>query len=288
MSEEPRGPRLESRLPAEGINSSTEHPLKEFAWLIVASGVTLLVLMALASWGARWLAPRLPFSAEVALAQRLVDQPVKPEHAARTAELQRVADQVAVRMALPEGMAVVVAYSDSAVVNAYATVGGRIQVFKGLLHELHSEEALAALLAHEIAHVKHRHVAASLGRGLAVALLLSVVSADAGAAAAEAALGSAAGFTMLGYSREQEAQADQEALQAVVALHGHAGGLVELFTRLGQADKGPGPKLEALNSHPLTEARLAAVQAQARERGWPTSGALTPLPAAFNKVAKPG
>ena len=256
--------------------------------MIVASGVTLLVLMALASWGARWLAPRLPFSAEVALAQRLVDQPVKPEHAARTAELQRVADQVAERMALPVGMAVVVTYSNSAVVNAYATVGGRIQVFKGLLHELHSEEALAALLAHEIAHVKHRHVAASLGRGLAVALLLSVVSADAGAAAAEAALGSAAGFTMLGYSREQEAQADQEALQAVVALHGHAGGLVELFTRLGQADKGPGPKLEALNSHPLTEARLAAVQAQARERGWPTSGALTPLPAAFKKVVKPG
>ena len=74
MSEEQRGPRLENRLPAEGINSSSEHPLKEFAWLIVASGVTLLVLMALASWGARWLAPQLPFSAEVALAQRLVER----------------------------------------------------------------------------------------------------------------------------------------------------------------------------------------------------------------------
>ena len=288
MSEEPRGPRLENRLPAEGINSSSEHPLKEFAWLIVASGVTLLVLIALASWGARWLAPKLPFSAEVALAQRLVDQPAKPEHATRSAELQRVADQVAARMALPEGMVVVVTYSDSPVVNAYATVGGRISVFKGLLHELQSEEALAALLAHEIAHVKHRHVAASLGRGLAVALLLSVVSADAGAAAAEAALGSAASFTMLGYSREQEAQADEEASQAVVALHGHTGGLIELFTRLGQASQSAGPKLEALNSHPLTEARLAAVQARAREQRWPTSGALTPLPEVFKKVAKPG
>jgi len=288
MSEEQRGPRLENRLPAEGINSSSEHPLKEFTWLIVASGVTLLVLMALASWGARWLAPQLPFSAEVALAQRLVDQPVKPEHAAHTAQLQRVADQVAARMALPEGMVVVVTYSDSPVVNAYATVGGRISVFKGLLNELQSEEALAALLAHEIAHVKHRHVAAGLGRGLAVALLLSVVSADAGAAAAEAALGSAAGFTMLGYSREQEAQADEEALQAVVALHGHTGGLIELFTRLGQASQSAGLKLEALNSHPLTEARLAAVQARARERGWATSAVLTPLPEVFKKAPKPG
>jgi beta-barrel assembly-enhancing protease len=288
MSEDPRGPRLENRLPAEGINSSSEHPLKEFAWLIVASGVTLLVLMALASWGARWLAPKLPFSAEVSLAERLVDQPANPEHAARSAELQRLADQVAARMALPAGITVVVSYNDSAVVNAYATVGGRIQVFRGLLHELHSEEALAALLAHEIAHVKHRHVAASLGRGLAVALLLSVVSADAGAAAAQGALGSAAGFTMLGYSREQEAQADEEALQAMVALHGHAAGLVELFTRLGQADKGAGPKLEALNTHPLTEARLAAVQARARERGWATTGPVTPLADTLQKPAKPG
>jgi predicted Zn-dependent protease len=287
-AEEPRGPRLENRLPAEGINSSPEHPLKEFAWLMVASGVTLLVLMALASWGARWLAPKLPFSAEASLAQRLVDRPAQPEHAARSAELQRVADLVAARMGLPEGMAVVVTYSDSPLVNAYATVGGRIQVFKGLLQELQSEEALAALLAHEIAHVKHRHVAASMGRGLAVALLLSVVSADAGAAAAQGALGSAAGFTMLGYSRDQEAQADEEALQAVVALHGHAGGLVELFTRLGQADQGAAPQLQALNTHPLTEARLAAVQARARDRGWATSGALTPLPALFRKTAKAG
>ncbi len=287
MSEEPRGPTLENRLPAEGINSSSEHPLKEFAWLMVASGVTLMVLMALANWGARWLAPKLPFSAEVSLAERLVDPANKPEHAAHNAELQRVADQVAARMALPEGMVVVVSYNDSPLVNAYATVGGRIQVFKGLLHELQSEEALAALLAHEIAHVKHRHVAAGLGRGLAVALLLSVVSADAGAAAAQAAFGSAASFTMLGYSREQEAQADEEALQAVVALHGHAGGLVELFTRLGQADQGAGPKLEALNTHPLTEARLAAVQARARELGWATSGALAPLPQVFKKT-KPG
>ena len=189
-------------------------------------------------------------------------------------------------MGLPDGMAVVLTYSDSPIVNAYATVGGRIQVFKGLLHELQSEEALAALLAHEIAHVKHRHVAASLGRGLAVALLLSVVSADAGAAAAESALGNAAGFSLLGYSREQEAQADDEALQAVVALYGHAGGMVELFTQLGKATGSKLPQLQALHSHPLTEARLAAVQARAREKGWAITGEQTPLSALLQKSAK--
>ncbi|MGY4829770.1 M48 family metallopeptidase [Sphaerotilaceae bacterium SBD11-9] len=279
MSQEPHRPTLENRLPAEGINSSAEHPLKEFAWLMFASGATLLALVALVSWGARWLAPWVPFSAEVSLARRLVDVPATPENAARSAELQRVADQVAARMGMPEGMVVVVTYSDSPVVNAYATVGGRIRVFKGVLDKLPSEEALAALLAHEIAHVKHRHVAAGLGRGLAVAVLLSVVSADAGAAAAQSALGNAAGLAMLGYSRAQEAEADDEALRATVALHGHAGGLVDLFTQLGQVADGNGPALEAFDSHPLTAARLSALQASAHEKGWATSGPRTPLPA---------
>lgn len=275
------GPSLENRLPAEGINSSDEHPLKEFAWLIGASLVTLLLLLALVSWGARRLAPLLPFSAEVALAKRVVDGPAKPEHAARSAALQALADRVAAQMGLPEGVSVVVGYDDSPVVNAYATLGGRIRVFKGLLIELKSEDALAALLAHEIAHVKHRHVAANLGRGLAVALLLGVVSTDAGAAAAQHALGGAAGLAMLGYSREQEAQADEDALKAVVALYGHAGGMVELFTQLGdatKATKGSGPKVEALHTHPLTEARLAAVRARARQAGWAVTGAGKALP----------
>lgn len=276
------GPSLENRLPAEGINSSDEHPLKEFAWLVGASLVTLLLLLALVGWGARWLAPQLPFSAEVALAERVVDAPAKPEHAARSAALQALADRVAAQMGLPEGVSVVVTYDDSPVVNAYATLGGRIRVFKGLLIELQSEDALAALLAHEIAHVKHRHVAANLGRGLAVALLLGVVSTDAGAAAAQQALGGATSLALLGYSREQEAQADQDALHAVVALYGHAGGMVELFTRLGDATnatKGSGPQVEALHTHPLTEARLAAVQARAQQAGWAISGASQALPA---------
>ena len=58
----PAGPALENRLPAEGINSSPEHPLKEFGWIVAASVVTLLVVVTLVGWGARWLAPMLPYS----------------------------------------------------------------------------------------------------------------------------------------------------------------------------------------------------------------------------------
>jgi predicted Zn-dependent protease len=272
---------LENRLPAEGINSSAEHPLREAAWLVGAVLATLAVAVVLIGWGAQWLAPRLPFSTEVAIARRVVDpaatQP--PAHAAASRALQALADRVAAQMDLPPGMVPVLRFEDAPVVNAYATVGGRIRVYRGLLERLHSEEELAALLAHEMAHVKHRHVAANLGRGLAVALLLGLVSADAGAAAAQGALGQTAGIALLSYSREQETQADSTALQAVTAVYGHAAGLTGLFRRLADAGTAGDAGLEMLRTHPLTQQRSQAIEALAREQGWPLAGPATPLPA---------
>jgi predicted Zn-dependent protease len=280
------GPRLENRLPAEGISSSTEHPLREFAWLLGASLAGLAALVVVVGWLASWLAPYVPFAAEVALAERVVDPAAPRGHADRTAALQALADRVAARMDLPAGMTVVLAYEESPVINAYATLGGRIRVYSGLLDELQSEDELAALLAHEIAHVRHRHVAASLGRGLAVALVLGVVSADAGAAAARSTLGQAASLAMLSYSREQEAVADADALRAVVALYGHAGGVTGLFDRLRDAAGDGGPEWTVLRSHPLTDARLAAIDAEARSQGWALGGTMTVLPEVL-RVGRP-
>lgn len=276
------GPTLENRLPAEGINSSEEHPLREFAWLIGASLAALLAIVALVGWGAQWLAPRLPFSAETTLAERLPDPPQPAADAQRSAALQALADKVAATMALPPDMSVKLAFDDSSVVNAYASLGGRIRVYAGLLSQLRSEDELAALLAHEIAHVKHRHVAANMGRGLTMAMLLGMVSSDAGATVAQSALGQATGLVLLGYSRGQEEEADDEALRAVVALYGHAGGVTALFEHLGEheaRENAGGVPLPLLNSHPRTAQRLQAQQTRAQASGWATAGTLTPLPA---------
>ncbi len=291
-------PRLENRLPDEGINSADEHPLRELAWLIGATLLVLALVVVLVGFGAQWLAPRLPFSVEIELAERLVDAPPALDRhpaptpaqaalAARTAAMQALADRVAEGMRLPAGMAVVISLDAAPVVNAYATVGGRIRLYRGLITKLDSEDALAALLAHEIAHVKHRHVAASLGRGLALALLVGVISSDAGAAAAEAVIGSATTIALLGYSREHEMQADDEALRAVVALYGHAGGVAALFNTLGaQAKRGEMP-IDLLRSHPLTQDRVDAARRGAAQLGVAADGLLTPMPAAL-RWPRPG
>ncbi len=273
-----QGPRLTNVLPREGINSSPEHPLKEFGWLVGSVAITLTAVLLVVGWGAQWLAPHLPFSAEESLAAQWVDQPVAAEQRARTRALQVLAERVAAQLRLPDDMHVYVAVNESTEINAFASIGGRISINRGLLERLKSDDALAALLAHEVAHVKHRHVATSLGRGLALSVLLAAISSDAGAASAQAAIGNATGLALLGYSRAQEGQADQEALDALVALYGHAAGFTELFAVL-RAAQGDLDGATLARSHPLTAARVAAARARMRAHGWAEVGASTPLAA---------
>ena len=280
-------PRLENRLPPEDLLERDEHPLRELAWLLAASLAALLALVVATGFVARWAAPQLPFEYELALAERLFDDgaaapKADPAAQERRAALQALADRVAAAMELPPGMRVVVTDPPSELVNAYATIGGRIRVFHGLLRRLDSEEALAALLAHEIAHVKHRHVAAGMGHTLAVSLLLTVVSPEGGAQAAQAVLGGATQVALLGYSREAERQADADALAASLALYGHGGGLAALFAALPQAEEDSGASW--LRSHPEQAERLALLEAAAAARGARLAGPRTPLPAALRAL----
>jgi Zn-dependent protease with chaperone function len=279
-------PRLENRLPPEDLLDRDEHPLRELAWLLAASLTAVAALVLVAGLAARWLAPRIPFEHELALAERLLPVSASADAAAsaRQTALQALAERVAATMDLPPGMRVQVSDDPSALVNAYATVGGRIHVFHGLLRRLKSEEALAALLAHEIAHVKHRHVAAGLGHGLAVVLTLSVVTPEGAAQAAQGLLGGAAQLGLLSTTRDNERLADAEALAASLALYGHGGGLAELFAVLPAADAPAGTAW--LRSHPDTRERLALLETAAAHRGARLSGPLTPLPEALRVLPK--
>src|SRR3989344_3521004 len=158
---------FENRSPDEGINAQPEHLGREAIWLIVGAIVCVIGLVVLADVAASWLAPRLPFSLERELADRMEGEPPKlpPQEQAANAALQELADRLRGPLGMPEDITVKVRVDDSEVLNAYATVGGRIVIHRGLLRRLRGEHELAALLAHEMAHVQHRHVAASLGPG---------------------------------------------------------------------------------------------------------------------------
>jgi Zn-dependent protease with chaperone function len=284
------GVKLENRIPAEGINASHESPLREFAWLLGGSIALLVAAVTVVSYSAQWLAPRIPYRYEAKLAAGLDLAPPAQDAAARAAqaELQALADRLAARMGLPEGMQVRVGYRDQRTVNAFATLGGQTVFFRGLVQRLGSEDALAMVMAHELAHLKHRHPAAALGRGVAVGLLLSVVSADLGRSAAGGALGQAGMLTLLSFNRDQEREADAEALRVVAAEYDHIGGALDLFAAFtavqGERAGSNLPRIEFLQTHPLTAARIAAVKAWAHENRVALDGPRRPLPPALAAI----
>jgi beta-barrel assembly-enhancing protease len=279
-------PQLENRLPDEGINTSSEHPLKEFAWLITAGVVTFALVLALLSWSASWLAPKIPFRYEQALAQQLRLGEQKAGYEAQQQYLEALTKRLLPAMNLPPDITVQLRFDPASHVNAYATLGGHVVVFAGLMRQLPSEAALATLLAHEIAHVKYRHVAASAGRGVAIALALSMLSADAGGKAAQSVFGITSQAALMRYSRDQEHQADAAALAAVVALYGHGAGYVELFETLQKEEvKLPEAVRSAgfMRSHPLTQDRLQAARDLAAQKAWAMTGVSSPLPEQFRQ-----
>ena len=98
---------------------------------------------------------------------------------------------------------------DSPDINAFATPGGYIYVHRGILTYMNSEAQLAAVLAHEIAHVTEDHASrqqrAQLGSNI-VTGLATILTQSTEVGRASAMWGAA---TVTGYGRDMELEADR-------------------------------------------------------------------------------
>ncbi|MEE9344392.1 MAG: M48 family metallopeptidase [Methylococcales bacterium] len=253
----------ENRDIPEGINVSKTHPLKEFAWL--AAGLIILVVFSVfvLSLMAEHLTRYIPFSLEqkatASLSKRYSDEhPLNQQQQEVQSYLQTLANTLVVHQGLDDGMSITVHYIADDTVNAFATLGGHVIIFKGLLEKMPHENALSMVMAHEIAHIKHRDPIVSLGRGLTVYIALTSIVGIGNNSSFEQALGQTGLLTMMSFSREQEAAADRTALLTLKRYYGHLNGAEALFELLAQEEaEHRAPSF--FNSHPLTKDRIKAV-----------------------------
>lgn len=186
-------------------------------------------------------------------------------------------------MDLPEGMKINVSVVNSDVVNAFATLGGNVVFFTGLLETLPDENTLAMVMAHEIAHIKLRHPLRALGRGVVVGLAVATVAGSSANGIVDELIGSTGMLTALSFTRDQESAADELAVKALVSRYGHANGSTQLFEILSKeqdrANGSSGVNLpEFFATHPLSQNRIAAIEEQTIINNWRTNGDTQEIP----------
>lgn len=272
----------------EGINTSKDHPLKEFFILVVGVLGLLAVILFSLSLAAEHLAQYVPFSAEQRIAALYedalpTDKNIDPDEEKIQRYLQKLADQLAAAEDLEPGMKIKVHYINDDTVNAFATLGGHVVMFRGLLEKFQDENTLSMVMAHEIAHIKHRHPVKALGRAVIVGISIGLISTSMGDSMTSRILGDAGLLTTLAFSRDQETQSDNTAMQAMFTHYGHVTGANKLFEILQQEHDEDGLRTpQFLSTHPLSEQRIQNVNNRAVQAGWSMQQEATPLPGEFS------
>lgn len=267
---------FDPRLPDEGINTSEEHPLREFAVLLAGLGAAMVACIAIAALAIDRLVPMLPPALEARwfggwLAPDASDDP-------RTAPVQALLERLASHWG-DAPYAFSIGVLDEPDPNALALPGGTILVTSGLLERVASENELALVLGHELGHYRARDHLRGLGRGLATGLVLGALG-DNGELVS--GLGEFAGaLAERGFDRRQESRADAFGLALVHAEYGHVAGAGDFFARLSQEQRGGAPAAGRrlagfFETHPLHADRVAAIAEEAASHGWATEGLLTP------------
>lgn len=135
--------------------------------------------------------------------------------------------------------------------NAFTLPGGTILLLSHLIENSSGPEELAGILAHEIAHVKERHVLGMILRTSMFALTFSFFGGD---FASVFAIDPSTMLTVatMAFDRQMEFEADQGAVDILKAQEIEIEGFKNFFKRLPSY----GSKLEFLSTHPVSENRV--------------------------------
>lgn len=162
-------------------------------------------------------------------------------------------------------------------VNAYATQGGLIVIHSGLILRTRSESELAAVMAHEIAHITQQHIErmiaqsknSTVGNAAAVVAGLLVGSKDptAGQAIVTSAMAIDA-HRSLRFGRSAETEADREGLRILAKARFDPHGMTRFLRKLND---GQDPRYsditQYLSTHPLSTQRVNDIQQWAQRYG---------------------
>ncbi len=152
-------------------------------------------------------------------------------------------------------------------INAFAAPGGYIGINSGLILNTANESELAAVLAHEIAHVTQRHLAraseaaSNMNLPMAAAILAAMILGGQDPELAQAAITAAmAGSTqrMINFTRINEQEADRVGMQILTDAGFDPNGMPAFFKKMLTTNRIYKDVLpDFLKTHPVTLSRIS-------------------------------
>ncbi|MFN7119371.1 MAG: M48 family metallopeptidase [Saprospiraceae bacterium] len=151
--------------------------------------------------------------------------------------------------------------NDDKTLNAFCTPGGYIYVYTGIIKFLDSEDQLAGVMGHEIAHAALRHSTNQMSKVYGLAALSSIVTGNANPGLLEQI---ALSLISLKFGRGAENEADSHSVIYLCETNYNAAGAAGFFRKM--EGKGGNPP-EFLSTHPNPGNRIANIEKQAKEMG---------------------
>ncbi len=186
----------------------------------------------------------------------------------RTAQLQRIGERLSrvVFWDMPDADWEFVVF-DAKQVNAFAMAGGKVGVFSGLFKIAQTDDEIASVIAHEIAHVTAKHVHEKLSQDMAVNTVGLVGAIGMGvtgtpgltALALEQAYGLTTGVGALAFDRKKEKEADYIGLMYMARAGYDPQAAITVLERLeSESATEPAPPA-ILSTHPTHPERIVAI-----------------------------
>jgi predicted Zn-dependent protease len=168
---------------------------------------------------------------------------------------------------------------DSAIVNAFALPSGDLFVTRGLLALANDTSEVAAVMAHEIAHVTARHAFLRAEQEKTAAVITQAARVIQSRQKGEEVQASSA-QTIAGFSRQQELQADEIGIKVIARAGYDPFGASRFLNSLARSTEmraaligqKNGSRPDILSTHPSTPERIAAALQVARQIGAPGIG----------------
>jgi predicted Zn-dependent protease len=187
-------------------------------------------------------------------------QTPETKDSALRAKAERVSNRILTAKGETPSSWEVIVFEDAAL-NAFALPGRKIGLNAGMVRFCRTDDELAAIIGHEIAHVELRHAAERTSQDLAARGIMSLIVPEDTNMESIFGIGTTLGV-LLPFSRKHELEADQIGLRYMAAAGYDPRAAIDLWTRMaGQAGRGGTPTF--LSTHPADSQRIDALRAEA-------------------------